>query len=293
MQPRWREPVTVLVFGRKREHYSFSESGGARLYAQPTMVDTPKVIGICRLCNAERLLLKSHIFSKGLIRHIRGEKNIFVGINGMGRYGRAILQDGQTEALFCQDCEQFASINYEHPFFKLWNSPQAPIPNPWSPNSEITIQVEYGPFKLFHLLNLYRASVSSLLSFSQVSLGPHEEVIRKMLLQRDPGSDAKYAVTCFPVFNLPNGDLSKLITMPLRHRTDGQTMYSSVYGGAGWGILISDGGFPSMRKYALKSDGTMRLFGYPWQMLTAMDEARALLQGKETPLLARERRSKR
>lgn len=247
------------------------------------MADKAEVTGECQLCKKHRVLLRSHILSKGLIRHILDENRQMVGINGKGRYGRDLIQDGEKQHLFCEECEQFVNKKYEHPFFLLWNSDASPIPNPWIPKSEITIKVDYGPFKLFHLLNLYRSSVSTLPSFRQVSLGRHEEQMRLMILEGDPGPDTKYAVTCFPTFNTPNGDLAKLITMPAKHRDGGQTMYSTVYGGAGWGILVSDNGFPAMRKYALKSDGTMRLFGYPWQMLTVMDEANALLAGKDKP----------
>lgn len=52
----------------------------------------------------------------------------------------------------------------------------------------------YRPLKLFRLSLLWRMSVSSLREFALVKLGPHEERIRQMLLQDDPGQSRLTAV---------------------------------------------------------------------------------------------------
>ena len=54
------------------------------------------------------------------------------------------------------------------------------------------IKVEYEPFKLFHLSVLFRASVSTLPTFADVSLGPHEERLRNLLLARRAGPEDQF-----------------------------------------------------------------------------------------------------
>ncbi len=65
-----------------------------------------------------------------------------------------------------------------------------------------TVQYDYATFKLFHLSVLFRASVSSLSTFQEVNLGAlHEERIRQMLLNEDPGKDWEYPILGFAVLN--------------------------------------------------------------------------------------------
>lgn len=52
----------------------------------------------------------------------------------------------------------------------------------------------YSLMKLFALSVLWRAHYSKHPAFSKVQLGPHESVIRQMLLAKDPGSPEQYSV---------------------------------------------------------------------------------------------------
>jgi hypothetical protein len=53
--------------------------------------------------------------------------------------------------------------------------------------------VEYQPFKLFLMAQLWRAGVASDPLWEVVRLGPHEDRLRKMLLEADPGKSHEYA----------------------------------------------------------------------------------------------------
>ncbi len=48
--------------------------------------------------------------------------------------------------------------------------------------------------KLFHLSILFWAGVSSRPCYREVSLGPHQETLRQLILNRDPGSPHQYPV---------------------------------------------------------------------------------------------------
>lgn len=53
---------------------------------------------------------------------------------------------------------------------------------------------DYPKLKLFFLSLLWRADATSAPMFKAVSLGAHEQRIRKMILQKDPGSPEDYSV---------------------------------------------------------------------------------------------------
>lgn len=57
--------------------------------------------------------------------------------------------------------------------------------------------IDYRMFKLFLLSILWRASVSNLPIFKNVNLGIHEQVIRRKILDNNPGSAAKYPCAIF------------------------------------------------------------------------------------------------
>lgn len=53
---------------------------------------------------------------------------------------------------------------------------------------------DYSLLKLFALSVLWRAHCSKHAAFAKVQLGPHEKVIRQMLLGNDPGDPERYSV---------------------------------------------------------------------------------------------------
>jgi len=52
--------------------------------------------------------------------------------------------------------------------------------------------IDYKLFKLFQLSLLWRAGVSDRPIFKEVALGRHQEILRRMLLDDDPGESHKY-----------------------------------------------------------------------------------------------------
>lgn len=234
--------------------------------------------GVCRFCHSETKLAKSHIIPKLLIKPLKKDGKL-LSITGEGRYGLELIQDGVKEQLFCLKCEAFFCDAYEKPFLKDW--PAFCPPDPWPPGVlSIKRKVEYRSFKLFHLLNLFRASVSTLAEFAQVNLGPHEEKIRLMLMDRDPGPEDLYTVTAMAVYSPDDRALAKVVAGPILRRNGCRTAYELIYAGATWMILVSQGGAPASRKAALKEDGSITISSTPWQYLSALQDASLALQGK-------------
>ncbi|MDP1680876.1 MAG: hypothetical protein Q8L39_03765 [Burkholderiales bacterium] len=98
--------------------------------------------------------------------------------------------------------------------------------------------LEYAKFKLFALSVLWRAGVSALPLFAQVKLGAHEEVLRLMVLNNDPGPPEKYPFILAPV--LHEGELqSDMIIQPSWARLAGYYSYRFVFGGLAWVFVVS------------------------------------------------------
>lgn len=164
---------------------------------------------LCRLCQLNRQLRNSHIVSEFLYDDLYNSKGHAMAITGLGNRGWKPLQQGSKEHLFCENCEQHFNEYYEKPFLAQWVK-AAPLPNPWNVNSLHLARFDYAPFKLFHLSVLFRASVSSRPEFVEVSLGPHEEKLRELLLSRNPGEAWQY-----PIFGqaIVHHETKRLISM--------------------------------------------------------------------------------
>jgi hypothetical protein len=115
-----------------------------------------------------------------------------------------------------------------------------PLPQPI--NGKRTYEfpnVDYKLLKLFILSILWRTSASSLDAYRLVSLGPHEEIIRQMIL-----SNAHVDVETYPclVFILFGGDrhLNDVMPDPTLHREQGLRCYRFVVRGFMYFIYIGN-----------------------------------------------------
>ena len=145
-------------------------------------------------------------------------------------------QQGVKERLLCEDCEQHFS-KYERYASLVLNC-----------GYELTVRkegrlihlegIEYSRFKLFALSVLWRAGVSSIDFFKQVKLGPHEEKIRKMLLNQNPGEEFEYPFILSPIIH-ENEIQEALIVKPTWTRLDNHYAYRFVFGGIAWVFVVS------------------------------------------------------
>lgn len=148
----------------------------------------------CQLCLKDLELRNSHIVPEFLHKKLYNNKGHLAAINGKGNKGYKPLQQGLREYLFCDDCEQHFNKYCEKPFETQWINAN-PLPDPWNVFEPYWISVNYSSFKLFHLSVLFRASVSSLANFAEVSLGSHhQDRLREMILDRDPGKFWQYPI---------------------------------------------------------------------------------------------------
>ncbi|WP_157373395.1 hypothetical protein [Algoriphagus terrigena] len=105
--------------------------------------------------------------------------------------------------ILCKECDNSLLSSFERYFSIFFNSNKIPIEK--SPNliSDFDLNgnkffhcsnADYSKLKLFFLSILWRSSLSNHEFFKEISLGPHEDKIRLMLLNNSPGDVDDYPV---------------------------------------------------------------------------------------------------
>jgi hypothetical protein len=192
----------------------------------------------CRLCLSEREALKfSHILPEFLYKPLRDEKHRYIvrkHPQGTGT-NQAFIQMGIREYLLCGNCEQVLA-KYERyaaeVFRKLPDTPREP------PGRVVHVTgIDYTRFKIFQLSLLWRAGVSRQASFQEVNLGPHAEVLRRMVLEGDPGEPMEYG--CVLMRTQGPETLNHIIQLPrhlrfFEHHAYGVTLFGTI-----WVFIVS------------------------------------------------------
>jgi hypothetical protein len=196
----------------------------------------------CRLCNKADDLRNSHIIPEFMYSSLYDEKHRFYEISTDIEKKNKLPQKGVRERLLCGVCEQHIGQYERYASLVLKGGIELQIAN--EGRMTHVSGIEYSRFKLFALSVLWRAGVSSLDFFRQVSLGPHEPKLRSMILNSDPGKEDAYPFIMTPIIH--SGELQEaLIVMPTWTRVGTNFAYRFVFGGYGWVIIVSGNGAPS------------------------------------------------
>ena len=211
-------------------------------------------MGTCRLCLKEEKLCNSHILPEFFYLDIYEDHRSLI----ISKEGEKVIQKGLREYLLCQQCETKLS-KYEKYAKELIRE----IPN-FSRDENLGLlyskDIDYPKFKLFQLSILWRASISSLMAFAQVNLGPHEEKIRRMLDEEDPGRTVDYG--CFMFTFLKTELLKNIIQSPIRLKKKlySHIAYKFVTGNISWVYVVSSHNVPSiLKELFLQESGLLRI----------------------------------
>ena len=189
----------------------------------------------------------------------------------IAKEGEKIIQKGIREYLLCQQCETKLS-EYEKYAKELINE----IPN-FSRDDNLGVlyseNVNYAKFKLFQLSLLWRSAISAHVAFSQIDLGPHEEKIRRMLDDKNPGKASEYG--CM-LSLIPNTELiNNIIQSPTRFtkKLFGHTAFKFPIGNLTWVFIVSSHKLsPWMRELFLQESGMLRV------MISRRDESSEIMK---------------
>lgn len=191
---------------------------------------------ICHLCHGVKSLRSSHIIPEFLYSSMYDEKHRFHILSTTHGQTNRLAQKGVREKLLCEDCEQRMS-KWERYASQVLDGGAAIVAEQDGSQWHLS-ELDYKSLKLFQLSILWRASISTVGFFSNISLGKHEEEIRRLLLSDDPGLSWQYGcVMCGLVAD--EGVLTDLMIQPDRLKLRGQTAYRFIFGGFMWIYIVS------------------------------------------------------
>ena len=191
----------------------------------------------CRLCQSEGELRFSHIFPEFLYTPLYDEKHRMIGLKPEPKPGanEDLLQTGIREYLLCADCEQHIS-RFERCASQVLR--KLPDTSREPPGSVVRVPgIDYTRFKLFQLSLLWRAGVSNQASFQGVYLGPHEQRLRQMIREGNPGEPLDYG--CVLLRTRGSEKLDHFIKFPGHLRFMGHNGYHMLLAGMIWIFVVS------------------------------------------------------
>lgn len=212
---------------------------------------------VCRLCHGLKPLRDSHIIPEFLYSSMYDEKHRFHTLSSDQAQKNRLFQKGVREKLLCDDCEQ--KFSKWEGYASLVLSGGTAIVAEQEGRLWHLSEIDYRPFRLFQLSVLWRASISTVDFFANVSLGDHEENIRRLLISSDPGLPWQYGcIMCGLIAD--NAILADLMIQPDRFKLHGHTAYRFVFGGFMWIFFASNHTPPTPIQSAfLSQDGKVTI----------------------------------
>lgn len=212
----------------------------------------------CALCLEEKPLRNSHILPEFVYVPLYDENHRTNVLTTTEGEKNTIAQKGLRERLLCSDCEQKLG-KLERYASLVINGGATGVSGERKGEFVHIAGVDYTKFKLFLLSLVWRASVSQLTFFSQVDLGPHQEIIRQMLWEEIAGLPEIYPALIFGLTMEP-GEIPGVLIQPTRTRSFGHTTYHLVVPGLKIVFFISSHSLPKpLQTVILQSNGTLIL----------------------------------
>jgi hypothetical protein len=166
-------------------------------------------------------------------------------------------QTGFKERLLCGACEQRLSGYETSAANQLFNKR---LPSPSNPFGRVIVLtgLDYKRVRLFLLSLLWRASIASGRFFKCVKLGPHEPIIHRMLLNKDPGEPMDYGCTVCSLLPEKEIDFAELVFPPVQTRNDDHNGYLFAFREFVFTFYISNHRLsPSIKRSFLSREGTL------------------------------------
>jgi hypothetical protein len=193
----------------------------------------------CKLCGKREKLLDSHIIPEFFFKPLYDKCHRYLVIPSSPGKRIDVRQKGIREKILCSSCEQLIGSFENYAKELIFGSKRLNIRVLEKTSSYFVCNgVDYKKFKLFQLSILWRAGVSQHPLFSIVQLGPHENKIRKMILESNPGEPYQYG--CLMSALRVDDELMDIICPPCKLYVEGQRCYRCVFGGFYWVFFVSN-----------------------------------------------------
>ena len=212
----------------------------------------------CNLCDADTDLRKSHIIPEFAYKTLYDDKHKFHVLSNSDKCRKPMEQKGLRERLLCGECEQKLSVKEKYAREALLGGVPIMVRDV---DGLIEISdLDYEKFKLFQLSILWRASIATHKIFSDVKLGKHEKILRKMVLNDSPGKQMDYP--CLILGLNGEQDIHKnIIDQPRKFKHEGHTIYRFIFCGLLWVFFVSSHRLPTFLKDVVLSESGKILVG--------------------------------
>jgi hypothetical protein len=191
----------------------------------------------CALCHNLRPLRNSHILPEFLYTPLYDSIHRFRKLSADPAADPQHLQKGLRERLLCQKCETTLSRVESYARKVLYGGVGISITK--KGQYSYISGLDYTRLRIFLLSILWRAGVSRDEFFQNVSLGRHQERLRRMILNNDPGQPDQYGCIINAVTN-KGKPISGFMVSPDWFPGDGQRIYRFVFGGFAWAFFVGN-----------------------------------------------------
>ncbi len=189
----------------------------------------------CSLCQREAKLCDSHIIPEFMYKPVYDSKHRMHSVSSSPDKPTSYEQKGLREKLLCSDCEQYLG-RFEN-YAKRTLTGENKVS--WTARRNYVEGFDYHKFKLFQMSLLWRAGISGLPFFSDVSLGPHEERLRRMILAEDAGEPHEYGCIIYALLRGDNKLSDDIVFQPGCRKMEGHTFYRFLMYGLWWLFVVS------------------------------------------------------
>lgn len=237
----------------------------------------------CKLCLQEKQLCRSHIVPEFFHKSMYDEKHRFFGLSIKPENKVQLFQKGITERLLCRECEQQLGRYERYASRVLYGGEKISINK--SKNLLHLSNLDYKKIRLFLLSIIWRFSINKNSTYNTATLGPHEDTIRKMILEENPGEPEKYP--CLMVIvTLDGNHIHDIIIPPSLNKVNGHFVWRVVVGGLLLSFFISNHKIPAIINAAtIRKEGTAII---PIKEITEMEFLYKLIKDMAEADLIRE-----
>ena len=196
-------------------------------------------MGVCRLCKEEKKLHKSHIYPEFLYKPIYDENHKYFSLTTDVNKHIKKPSKGIYEKLLCTDCESQLSVYEGYARDVIFEKMKGAL----SEKGRVLklTGIDYATYKLFQLSLIWRASIHSRPELPVLKLGSHEERLRRLIFDENPGEYYQYGVIHISL-QMPEalGDDFLFPLESVERRFEGHHMYRGIITGLNWSYVVSN-----------------------------------------------------
>ncbi|WP_157205502.1 hypothetical protein [Methylomonas koyamae] len=101
--------------------------------------------------------------------------------------------------------------------------------------------------------------------FEKVNIGPHENMLREILLNEEYLPDTKYPIICHAITRFDSQVHFELVTSPFKlPQPNGYTSYGFCFAGCIWYYIVDDRETSYFSDFMLRSNGELNILGVHW-----------------------------